>query len=207
MASADSLFLSGAFVILVSTLTGYAVESSFLPPDIRTKLYPALLWIVFLFVATAHAERSFDKDAEYDGFQGLLLAGTSPHLLFLSRTLILFLKNSCIFLILELILAQLMSVGVHIQYIKLLIFVSPVLLSYTSLASLLSVLTHQASARSVVLPLILFPLLFPILAGGIELSYATMLSQPLSLWLFIEIGLSIALFLIGLMLFPAAIGR
>ena len=205
--TAESLTLTLAIATLTVALISYAIEAAFIAPDIRLKLFPSLIWVIFLFVATVQAERGFDHEAQHQAYQGLLLAGVKPAEMYLARTICLALRNIAAFFLLTWLLSYLMGIQRLVTPIPLTLLASPGIISYSALSSLLSVIINKAQARSLVLPLIMLPLLFPVLAGSIELAHTTLTDSPSQTWLYLESALAIFFLSLGTCLYGAAMGK
>lgn len=205
--TAESLTLTLAIATLTVALISYAIEAAFIAPDIRLKLFPSLIWIIFLFIATIQAERGFDQEVQHQAYQGLLLAGVKPAEMYLARTACLVLRNLVAFFLLTWLLSYLMGIQRLVSASPLIILATPGIISYSALSSLLSVIINKAQARSLVLPLIMLPLLFPVLAGSIELAHTTLTNTAPDTWLYLQSALALVFLSLGTFLYGAAIGK
>jgi ABC-type transport system involved in cytochrome c biogenesis permease component len=156
--------------LMTAVLVGAGVSSAVLDYDTTRKLYPMLLWVVFLLSTTSASVRAQESELEGRGFEGLLLVGVTGPQLYLSKlvvTAVLFWFDWCLLVfLLGAVLDQnvysiagiLISVGVCAS------------LCLAALIVLLSALTGTSRMRGVLLPLLTIPLLFPLFFAGIELT-------------------------------------
>ena len=166
----ESLVLTVCLSLLLSLIAGLGVSLSFLNPDSVTRVAPALIWMVFLFSATSSTSRAFDYEAENSAILSLLLLEVAPWVIYLSKlvslcTLVLFghlLSTLCIALLVGI---DLLSYWRAFLLISILVTVA-----YSALAVLLSAMVSTSRLRSLLLPLILLPLLFPLFLGAVEIS-------------------------------------
>jgi heme exporter protein B len=149
------------FMILFALLTS-AIFSMVLP---SARAAPALLWLVFLFVGIGGYSRAFLKEVDERTLDGLKMAATPESILFGKIV-----YNLALMLIIEAIILPIFVALFDLQVKDPLLFLSAVTLGnlgFVVVASSLSVLVIRSKARELLLPIILFPLLFPIISSTI----------------------------------------
>ena len=192
--------------ILLSVIASCGVSAAFLEPNAVRKLFPALLWMIFLFASTASVSRSFEYECELNGLGGLLLAGASPSIIFLAKFLVNFVAISLSQLFSTAVLMALLDVGAPLlPFSTLTLLVSA---GYSALATLLSGMAMTAKLKGLLLPLILLPLLFPLFFCAVELGAGAMSSGSLetsSTWFSLLIVLDLVYLSLGTLLFEYVI--
>ena len=166
--------------VLFSVLVGAGVSSAVLDAATAEKIYPMLLWVVFMLSTTTSVTRFNEQELEGRGFEGLLLSGVSGAQMYLAKVVIttLFFSFSFVFLTLLLslaldtdvsgILGSLCCVGVGAS---------------SALAALLALLAAVASTsklKGILLPIISIPVLFPVFLCGMEMTTELVLNGALS---------------------------
>jgi len=153
------------FMLLFAFLTT-AIFSFSIPPNIVQRSAPALLWIVFLFVGINGYARAFLREVDEKTIDGLKMVARPESILFGK-----ILYNLSIMLIIEFILlpifVALFDLQVH-DPVLLLLSVTLGNVGFVIVTSSLSVLVIRSRARELLLPVILFPLLFPIVTSTIS---------------------------------------
>jgi heme exporter protein B len=194
----ELLVLLGCSSIIVAVLVGAGVSSAVLDSDTTRKVFPMLLWVVFLLTATTASVRANEAELEGRGFEGLLLAGVSGPQLYLSKVcvtaLVLWIDWVLLMLLLGAVLDQ--SLGAVFQSLCFIGMGASLVLA--ALLVLLSGVTGTSRMRGVLLPLVTLPLLFPLFFAGVELTSACVLQgncEAAGVWPSV-MGLSGLLFLL-----------
>ncbi len=187
------------FALLIVFLFNFALQLS---PDLQAELAAGLLWVALAFASTLGLNRSIASERENNALDGLLLAPVDRSAIFFGKSL----SNFVFTFLVALILLPVFSVFYNQNMLNLrLIFIILLGLgSYTSLGTLLAVLSIQTRARDVLLPVLLFPLALPILIAAVESSRLVLGSHPVSdyqSWLFLLIAGNILFIGVGLLFF------
>lgn len=204
----ELLVLLACGSIMTAALVGAGVSSAVLDYETTRKLFPMLLWVVFLLSVTSASVRVNEAELEGRGYEGLLLAGATAPQLYLSKLLIsagIFWLDWCLLVaLLALALDQnvssivfsLMGIGVLSS------------LTLASLIVLLAAITGTSKMRGVLLPLITIPLLFPLFFAGVELTTSALLYgsfEPSSVWISVLVVSFTTFVLVGINTYGAAI--
>ena len=129
---------------------------------------PGLLWVAFVFAALIGLNRAFAMELENDALAGLALAPVDRGWVFLGKAL----SN-----VLLIFLVQCLSAGAFAFVFDLdLLGAAPALagvfllgtLGIASVGTLFSAMAVRTRFREVLLPILLLPALFPVLAGAVE---------------------------------------
>ncbi len=206
--SLESIVQIMSLSIILSVITALGVNSALLNQAQLEKLFPALLWIVFLFSSTIAVSRSFEFEQRDSAYEGVLLTGVSPALIFLSK---LVMQSALVlpgFLMSHLLLGLLLDLNVFAATTPLLPVFSLSVIGYNALSLIISAMAGSSRLRVLLVPILLLPLLFPLFFCGIELTYITMRDLSLdleSIWLSILVGLDVLYLALGLNLYEHVI--
>ena len=193
-----------ALSLLLSVLAAIGIQLSFLNMEQVIKIAPLLIWLIFLFSATSGLSRSFDCEIQHGAVDGLKLAAVPFPLVFVAKVLaafvILFFSHivSCIalFVLLDLSVEQLFG--------RFLLLSAVVIVAYASLAILFAAVAATSKMRGLLLPLILFPLLFPLFFAALEVTAGLLGDAAMagsSFWFAFAGLLAVIYFLLGLNLY------
>jgi ABC-type transport system involved in cytochrome c biogenesis permease component len=194
--------------MLMAVLVGAGVSSAVLTGEQTTKIFPMLLWVVFLLSSATSVARFNEQELEGRAFEGLLLAGVTGSQMYLSKWLVLssFLALSFMALVTMLSIALDVSLSGSLSSL----FVVGVATS-TALAALLVLLAAVASTsklKGVLLPIISLPLLFPVFLGGVEMTSQLVISGALdeyAPWPYLLLCANTIYLVAGINLFDVAI--
>lgn len=194
--------------LLACALVGVGTSSAFLDRATTARIYPMLLWILFLLSASASAVRAHEQELEGRGLEGLLLAGATGPQLFLSKLLVM----STLFFAHFAVLALVLGVALDQETPR---SIAPLIMvgfgSCTALAAvtvLLSAVAGASRMRGVLLPLLALPLLFPVFFCGIEVTSQVVVSGSLEAgtpWPAILVCANALYVVLGLNLFEVAV--
>lgn len=170
----DFALLFGGYSFVAAVVVAFGVSQILLDRQSVERLFPTLLWVVFLFTATLSVSKLQDQEDEGNGQQGLLLLGAPPPLIYLAKVV-----ASLIVLLLGHLLSYLtLTVLLNVKFDDSLLWCALVsllgVISYASIALLLSVVARHSSARYLLFPMLLIPALTPLFFSLIELWGATL---------------------------------
>ncbi|NDC37214.1 MAG: hypothetical protein EBZ48_04085 [Proteobacteria bacterium] len=203
-ASVTLLFLS----VLLCAVVALGVHNSFLAPGVIQKLAPSLFWTVFILTGTVTIGKTSEYDQQLRAIDGVLLSGVSIPAVFVAKAV----SNLVIML-----LAQMVTFGVFALLLNLDVFdilpefalvAAGVVVAYSSLVTLLSGITSSSRLKTLLLPLIALPLLFPLFFCALELSGELFATRRLTLdsgWVSLLLGLDVVYFVLGLNLYEYVI--
>jgi len=204
----ETAVLMLTLAIMLSVVVSLGLGSALFDSKTRLLLFPALIWIVFLFSATVSIGRSFEYEIPNAALDGVILSGTSPAAIYLSKAtfnlLVMLLSHVCAFCC----LCAFLNVDLFQVLPEFLIVSLLVLLGYSSLATLLSAISISSRLRQILLPLLLLPLIFPLFFCAIELTFQLTLNRQLdfsSIWFSLLLGIDVVYLALGINLFEYAI--
>ena len=190
--------------LMLSVVLALGVNSAFLGSHEINKLFPALIWIVFFLTSVIVLAKSFDSELENRAIDGLLLAGVSPSVFYLSKVIVNFIISFTGHAISFFALSLLLNINIAPIFFQILLVSVLVLLAFSALACITVYIAASSPAKALLLPLILIPLLFPCYFSALELSYMIFLTNRLdfsSYWLSLLIALDVIYIVLGLNFF------
>lgn len=195
------LFLSLVLSIVVTS----GMQRALLDPQVVQRLFPTLLWLVFIFAATVSLGRTAEHDLENHAYEGVILTGIPLSTVFVAK-----LFSNSIFILLGqlctlLILPVLCGVSITKVWFELGLLTLCVTFAYAALATLLSAISSASKMRGLLLPIILLPLIFPLFFCAVELSSDLILDGKImydSFWASLLLALDVVYFTLGFNLYP-----
>jgi heme exporter protein B len=200
----ETISLLASLAILLSVLCAFGVGDAFLEEPAVRRVFPILLWLVFVFTATVSIGKIYDLELEHRAHEGVLLAGASPAAFFLSKFVTAAALVSCGHLISLCALGVLLDIRLGAALWPLLGISLLVVFGYCALAVLLGAIAGGSKLRSMLLPVLLLPLLFPLFFAALELSFSVLVDgafQWSSPWFSLLVGLDAMYFVLALNLY------
>jgi len=161
-----------------------------------TQLAPGILWVAFAFAGTLAMNRTFIREKEQGGLEGLLLTPVSRDAIFLGKALVSFL----FMLIVEAALLPVFAAMLGFSAFSFTLILTIVLatLGFATVGTLFSAIAVQTRSREIMLPVLFFPIILPVIIGAVEASSQAISGDAnvgISKWLPL-IGVFDALFLV-----------
>lgn len=187
------------FALITSIMFSIAIPIG-VPEDVTPSLFSGLLWLVFLFVGMLGYGRAFLREVELETLEGLKLSPLTPNDILLGKIG----YNLVIMLLMEAIVLPIFIGLFDLQIANPLMAIVAVTLGNTGfviVASSLSILVLNSRARELLLPIIMFPIIFPIISSTIQalsLSMQGASFETIQPSLILIISFSIIMFLIAL---------
>ena len=154
------LLFSGITLLVFSYVVGLYVKSV---PDIG----PAILWIILIFTGMIGLSRAFVREKELGTLEGLKLAPISPEEILIGKII----YNFILMLIVTVILFPLFIVFLNFPLeggVALSLFLLALgNLGFVIVGSAISVVVMNAKARELLLPVVMFPVLFPVILASV----------------------------------------
>lgn len=194
--------------VVVGALIGAGVSSAVIDAATTTKMYPMLVWVVFLITTTTASVRASESELEGRGFEGLLLAGVSGAQLYLAKVAV----TALLFFLSWVVLIGVMSVALDQSVSsvcgELLFIGAAAAVTLAALIVLVAGMAGTSRLRGVLVPLLTLPLLFPLFFAGVELTTECLLYgavTPGSIWPGVIVVSGTAFLLVGINGYEAAI--
>ncbi len=181
------------FGLLVVVLFNFALDTT---SQRIGFLAPGILWLAFTFAATLAMNRSFVREREQGGLEGLLLTPVSRDAIFLGKAF-----SSLIFMLLvEAALLPVFAVLLNFSAFSftLILTIGMATLGFAVVGTLFSAIAVQTRSREIMLPVLFFPVILPVVISAVEASTSAIGVRPggrVELWLAL-IAVFDALFLV-----------
>lgn len=153
------------FGLLVVVVFNFALNST---PQRAVELAPGILWVAFAFAATLAMNRSFVREQEQGGLEGLLVSPVSRDAIFLAKAI-----TSFIFMVLvEAALLPAYAVLLDFSALSFTLIFTIVLatLGFALVGTLFSAIAAQTRSREIMLPVLFFPIILPVIIAAVEAS-------------------------------------
>lgn len=190
--------------VLLAVVLAIGINEAFLPPATVEAIFPAAVWVLFIISASVCVERSYDYEMREEPLQGVLLTGVSPALCYLAKLAVTWLLVLVGLWCGVLTLAVLLNVSLAPLGAELILISLLVSFGYCALATLCSGMTAGSRLKTILLPLVVIPPLFPLFFAAIELSVLVWQegSAPAdSFWWTLLVGLDLLYLVLGASLF------
>lgn len=156
----------GLFSVLVVVVFAFALS---VDESRAAMVAPGIVWVVILFATTLGLGRVFDRERDNDCLTALCLAPAGPQAVWVAKALGVFLFA----LLTELLTVPLMLVflGVQVPLAGVGLFTASIVLGTAGIAcvgTLFSGMLVSARLRDLVLPVVLYPVVVPVIIGGVE---------------------------------------
>ena len=150
------------FALVTSMMFSVAV-----PISVAQKVAPALMWLVFLFVGMLGYSRAFLREVELETLDALRISPISPSSVLLGKVI----YNISLMLLMEATILPIFLALFNLSIadpLLLLVAVTAGNVGFVVVSSSLSVLVIKSKSRELLLPVILFPVIFPIITSTIN---------------------------------------
>jgi heme exporter protein B len=157
----NTLNLMILFALITSMMFSVAV-----PVSAVDEVAPALLWLVFLFVGMIGYARAFLREVELETLDGLKISPLSPTSILLGKIA----YNLVLMLLMEAIILPIFIALFDLHIANPTMAFAAVTLGNTGfviVASSLSVLVIKSKSRELLIPVMMFPVIFPIISSTI----------------------------------------
>ena len=191
--SKDLVISVGVFGLLVAVIFNFALNVS---PQQITTLAPGILWVAYSFAGVLAMNRTFMREREQGGLEGLLLTPVSRDAIFLGKAAASFL----FMLLVEAVLLPVFAVLLGFSVLSWTLAVTIILatLGFAVVGTLFSAIAVQTRSRELMLPVLFFPVILPVIIGAVQLTTVAVggeTSVGLNRW-FPLLGIFDALFLV-----------
>lgn len=173
----EAINASLAFALVILLMFSFAFE----PTEEQTLEFSGgLLWIVFAFAGALVLNRSFAREVPNDCLDALVAAPLSGAALFMGKAF----ANFVLVLAVELVSIPAFGIFYNVrwtsQFWALLLVLVLGTWGLTIIGTMFSALTVNIKLRELMLPLLVYPMLFPVLVGATQLTTALISGKPLS---------------------------
>ena len=136
--------------------------------DSYIRVLPGILWVTIFFTSVLGLNRFLSRERDSGNFEALLLLPISRDILFLGKVTTLFL----FMIILEILIFPIFTIIFDLNIIHTSIILVAVLatLGISVIGTIIGSMTSNTGVRETLLPILLFPLIFPMLLAAIEVT-------------------------------------
>ncbi|MDY6931707.1 MAG: heme exporter protein CcmB [Halobacteriota archaeon] len=156
------------FMLLFSLLTIIVFSVALGPSNIVEEVGSGLLWMIFLFTGMMGISRAFIREKELGTLDGIRLSPVDPESLLIGKIL----YNLLLMLFIEALIFPLFIIMLNYQVVgnplSAFFVLTMGLFGFVIVCSALSALVLNARTRELLLPVILFPIIFPIISISIH---------------------------------------
>jgi heme exporter protein CcmB len=153
---------------------------------------PGVLWIAVAFSGTLGLGRAFERERYQDALRGMLMAPVERSAIYLGKLFGIVLLMGAVELVVVLAIALSFQAPVfrYPLYLTALLFTGT--LGFAAVGTLFAAMLLRTQSRGVLLPILLYPVTFPVLIAGVGGTVALMQAEP---------NLDLARFWVSLLLF------
>lgn len=165
MRSRELLSAMGVFALLVILIFNFSLE---LDARTRVTVTSGVLWVTFVFAGTLGLNRSMAVEKENGCLDGLLLTPVDRTVIFFGKAI----GNLIIMFVVELIILPVYSILYNTNLLNpgLILVIVLGSIGYAAVGTLLASMAVHTRTRDILLPILLFPLVFPILLPAVRAS-------------------------------------
>jgi len=192
------------FAFLIILIFSFSFEDSRGDYDRITELAPGMLWVTFMFAGMLGLSRSFALEQEENCIEGLKLCPVDRSTIYVGKML----SNLVLMLIMEAVAIPVFMVLFNYTIANLFWLALIILLGtigFLAVGTLLSALTLNAQTREILLPVILFPVLFPLILTLVPATASVLTGASVITEIRVLCVYDVVFFLISLIAFEYAI--
>jgi len=175
--SRDRVVAMALFSLLMAMVFHFALPT--FDREALAEALAGLLWTAFVFSALLGLNRSFALELENDALANLMGAPGNRGHVFLGKALANFVLVSVTAAMTSFAFAVLFDVNLWPHVGPLALVVGLGLLGLCTIGTLFACMSVRTRFREVLLPILLLPALFPVLAGAVEGTLAVLAGDPL----------------------------
>ena len=137
-----------------------------------------ILWIAVAFSGTLALGPAFDRERHHDALRGLLLAPVERSAIFLGKFLGVVLLMTAVELVVAVLIALLFQapLAAHGWWLAALLLLGNV--GFAAVGTLFAAMLARTRSRSVLLPILLYPITLPALIAGVMGTAALLQAEP-----------------------------
>ncbi|MFP4599182.1 MAG: heme exporter protein CcmB [Persicimonas sp.] len=195
----ETLVTTVSFSVLLMVIFTFA----FYRDDQTVSLvFPGILWVAVIFAGMLAIARTFAQEKDSGCLRALALIPRTHTSLYFAKLLVNLLFMFVFEAVLVPILALAFDVDLSEQLLAFVLTLGAGTLGFAALGTLISAMLVHNRLREVLLPIVLFPLVVPLVIGGVKATSLILESgDPEAIWGWAQVMLAIdAVFIIGSLL-------
>lgn len=192
------------FALLLTLVASFAFRQIGYSQRDLAEVTPGILWLIFLFSGVITLRNSFSFETEDAALHSIVYSSIDPGVFYLSKCVSNFVFLSLVQLFVLIIHGVLFGVEYFHVFYELLCLSLLGGLSFVCLGTLFSAIAASLPGRDVVLPLMLFPLSIPPVAGSVFLMREVLLGAGNvfeGFWFVLLLGSAVMSFTLSWLLF------
>ncbi len=193
-----------AFAVLVLAMFVLAVD---LTPQNARVIGPGILWTGVAFAGVTGLNRAFAAETESDTLEGLMLAPVSRDLIFLGKTLGVFLFMAFALAVILPVFAVLFNVVVFRW--EMFAIGALAVAGFSAVGTGFAAMSTRGRAREIMLPMLFLPVVAPLLMAAVEVTAGVTLEQSWrdnAQWLGLAAAFDAVFFIVAAAVFPSLLG-
>ncbi len=139
---------------------------------------PGILWIAIAFTGTLALGRAFERERYQDAFRGLLMAPVDRSAIYLGKLLGIILLLAAVELVVVLAIGLTFQAPILRHPFYLVMLLAAGTIGFAAVGTLFAAMLLRTRSRGVLLPILLYPVTFPVLIAGVGGTVALMQSEP-----------------------------
>lgn len=161
------------FALLIILVFNFALE---LEAGVRAGLSSGILWVTLIFAGTLGLNRTMAVEKDRGCLDGLLLAPVDRTAIYFGKSI----ANLCFMLAAAVIILPVYGIlySVNLFHPGLIGVILLGCIGYSAIGTLLAAMAVQTRTRDILLPILLFPLIFPLLLSAVKASGAILQGLP-----------------------------
>ena len=191
------------FALLVILIFNFALELSV---QTRAGITSGILWVTLIFAGTIGLNRSMAVEKDRGCLDGLLLAPVDRTAIYFGKVLANWLFTLLVAVIILPLYAVLYSVNLIVPGLFLSIILGTA--GYSVVGTLLAAMAVQTRTRDILLPILLFPVIFPLLLAVVKASSGFLQSLPwtdIQPWMTLLVVYDMIFVAIGILVFDSVV--
>lgn len=173
----ETLLSMLVFAVLVGLIFTFAV---FVDRTTVRKIAPGIFWVAITFAGTLGLSRSFAREREAGGLRGLLMTPASRGAVFAGKML----SNVIFMTAVELVLLPLFAILFDLPLLEVALPLAGVVvlgtIGFATVGTLFAAMLENARLREVLLPVIFYPIVVPVVIGGVKATSGLLVSAELA---------------------------
>ena len=194
--------------LLMSVVLSLGIQSAFVNEVTITKLFPGLLWFIFVVTASVAVGRTYEYEVTHRAGEGLLLTGVPSTSMYLAKSISGTVLTLIGFSASVIALSVLLDVSLSVLGGEFIVVSVLTVIGYSALSTVVAAITSTSRLKNLLLPLLLIPMLFPLFFASVELTTQLMEAKSLAydgFWFSLLLVLDLVYVVIGVVTYDAVI--
>lgn len=196
------------FSLLLVVVASFSLRQIGYGPDEMLRMVPGTFWMIILFASILALNHSFAAERENDALQRLMMTSVDPALVFLSKWGVNVLLIWSVQFVVFLALGILFSLDLGPDILPLVLASCLGSVGFVALGTLFAGMAAATRGRELLLPIVLYPVSLPALAGGVGLVQGVLELHRLpteTFWFPLVVGYDVIALVLGVVLFDAVV--